>query len=129
MRKATFTILFGLLFLVRWVEADLSQGLVLYLPFNGDAKDASGKGHDGKIQGTKSTNGHFGKALAFDGKDNFVEIPYTDDFNITQGISLGAWVTANVPFNPQWRGIINAKKSTYGPYLLQSGALRLRRPD
>ena len=40
---------------------------------------------------------------------------------ITEAITLGAWVTANVPFDPQWRGVINARKSTYGPFLLQTG--------
>ena len=121
MKTATIVMLCMLCSLISQSEADLSEGLVLYLPFNGDAKDASGNGHDGEIDGAQSVDGHFGKALEFDGSDNFVEIPYTEDFNITEGITLGAWVTANVPFDPQWRGIINAKKSTYGPYLLQTG--------
>jgi hypothetical protein len=50
-----------------------------------------------------------------------VEVPFTDDFLITEAITLGAWVMANVPFNPEWRGIINARKSMYGPFLLQTG--------
>lgn len=83
--------------------SDLKDGLVLYLPFDeGSGKvvrDLSGKNHDGTINGAQWTNGKFGKALSFNGKDNFVEVPYSDDFAITDGITLGAWVTANVPFS------------------------------
>lgn len=106
--------------------ADLSDGLILYLPFDeGSGKvahDSSGRGHDGVINGAKWTEGRFGKALEFNGKDSFVEVQFSEDFIITDGITLGAWVTANVPFPLNWKGIINARKSTYGPYLLQTGA-------
>jgi len=33
------------------VLADLNDGLVAYYPFNGDAKDESGNGNDGKEYG------------------------------------------------------------------------------
>ncbi|MFQ6039766.1 MAG: LamG domain-containing protein [Candidatus Poribacteria bacterium] len=105
--------------------ANLEDGLVLYLPFDAGqgkvASDLSENKSNGSITGAEWVEGKFGKALSFNGKDSFVEAPFSDVFNITEAISLGAWVTANVPFNPQWRGIINARKSTYGPYLLQTG--------
>lgn len=54
------------------------EGLLLYLPFDegsGDkAKDLSGKGFDGKLNGPKWVLGKFGKALEFDGKDDFVAV-------------------------------------------------------
>ncbi len=112
-------------FAISFVYADLKNGLVLYLSFDegqGDvAKDLSGKGHDGDIQKAKWADGKFGKALSFNGVDSFVEIPFSDDFIITDAITLAAWVTANVPFNPEWRGVINARKSNYGPFLMQTG--------
>jgi len=38
------------------------------------AKDSSGNGHDGKIMSTpKWVDGMFGKALSFNGKDNYVD--------------------------------------------------------
>lgn len=115
----------GILFIAVSVQAGLQDGLVLYLPFDeGQGKevnDLSGRKHNGKIEKAEWCNGKFGKALKFNGTDSFVEVPFSDDLNITEGITLGAWVTANVPFSPEWRGIINARKSTYGPYLLQTG--------
>lgn len=113
------------LFGVTSLRADLKDGLVLYLPFDegsGDqVADLSGNGFKGTVKGAKWTKGRFGSALQFSGSDQWVEVPYDDPFNITEGITIGAWVIANVPFNPEWRGILNAKKSTYGPYLLQTG--------
>lgn len=107
-------------------KADLSDGLVLYLPFDEGsgkvAKDVSGNNHNGVINGAAWTEGKFGNALEFNGADNFVNVPFDDDFVITEAITLGAWVTANVPFPLNWKGIINARSSTYGPYLLQTGA-------
>ena len=43
------------------------EGLVAHWPLDGDAKDASGNGHDGVIQGAKWVDGTTGKAAEFDG--------------------------------------------------------------
>ncbi len=52
-----------------------TAGLVLHYPFDGDATDASGNGHHGKIHGTPAaTEGRVGGALAFDGTGH-VAIP------------------------------------------------------
>lgn len=115
-----------LFLLANFANADLKNGLVLYLPLDEGSgtvvHDQSGNKHDGKINGATWINGQFGKALNFNGTDNFVEIPYANDFAIADGITLGAWVNANVPFPENWKAVINARKSTYGPYLLQTGA-------
>ncbi len=53
------------------VLADLNDGLVAYYPFNGDAKDASGNGNDGTVNGATLIEDRFGKkesAYNFDGK-------------------------------------------------------------
>jgi hypothetical protein len=125
MRRCFVISLLILLFTTSLSKADLTQGLVMYLPFDegqGDvAGDLSGNGHDGELEGPEWTDGKFGTALMFNGSDSFVEVPFHEDFIITEGITLGAWVTANVPFNPEWKGIINACKTTYGPFLLQTG--------
>ena len=111
--------------LTSFAYADLKNGLVLYLSFDegqGDvAKDLSGKNNHGVIQKAKWVDGKFGKALSFNGTDSFVEIKFSNDFIITEAITLAAWVTANVPFDPVWHGVINARKSTYGPFLMQTG--------
>ena len=51
-------------------QFDFTEGLVAYYPFNGNAKDESGNGHDGEVNGLHLTADRFGeqsKAYSFDG--------------------------------------------------------------
>ena len=43
-------------------QFDFNEGLVAYYPFNGNAKDESGNGHDGSVNGADVDNDRFGKA-------------------------------------------------------------------
>ena len=55
----------------------LKQGLVAYYPFNGNAKDESGNGKDGYLNGVTLSSDRFGesgKAYGFDGENDFIEI-------------------------------------------------------
>jgi hypothetical protein len=57
----------------------LTNGLVAYYPFNGNASDASGNGHDGIVENTYSTTNQFGQpnsALGFTG-NSWVYVPYS----------------------------------------------------
>jgi len=117
-----------LIFFVVFSGSTAQEGLIAYLSFDDGtgnvAKDSSGLGNDGQVHNAEWVDGKFEKALSFNGTDAYVEIPYNDDFNITEGITLAAWVKIDhLPLNPPYRGIINAKKSTYGPYLLQTSTL------
>jgi len=50
--------------------AFVSDGLVAYYPFNGNAKDESGNGNHGKVEGAKLSedrNGMLGNAYSLDG--------------------------------------------------------------
>lgn len=58
------------------------------------AKDASGNGHDGKILGPKRVQGKHKSALEFDGKDDIVEVPHHEAFDLVTYTAL-AWI--NVP--------------------------------
>jgi hypothetical protein len=51
------------------VLADLNDGLVAYYPFNGNAKDESGNGNNGRENGGIKyvNNGVVGTAASFDG--------------------------------------------------------------
>ncbi|MDO9253933.1 MAG: LamG-like jellyroll fold domain-containing protein [Bacteroidales bacterium] len=54
-----------------------SDSLVAYFPFNGNANDESGNGHDGVVSGAALTTDRFGntgRAYNFDGSSNFIEI-------------------------------------------------------
>jgi hypothetical protein len=123
-----FTIVSGLLIILLVFSASaasIKDGLLVYFPFDDGtgkvAKDVSGRGNDGQITDAEWADGKFGKCLSFNGTSAFVEIPYNDDFNITDGITLAAWIKIDhLPLSPPYRGIINAKKSAYGPYLLQT---------
>jgi hypothetical protein len=71
-------------------------GLVAYWTFDeGQGKiaaDSSGNGLDGTLNGgAKWVAGQLGGALAFDGSDDFVEIPHNPLLSITGQITIAAW--------------------------------------
>ena len=73
--------------------------LVAYYPFNGNANDESGNGHDGSVSGATKTTDRFNQA---DNAYNFVyngfssdkiQVSGTSDLNFSTGtFSIGAWV-------------------------------------
>ena len=54
----------------------------------GTATDSSKQGNDGKIHGAKWVDGKFGKALEFNGTDNWVEVPHSDTVGFEEGVSF-----------------------------------------
>lgn len=68
-------------------------GLIAYWKFDAGSgsrvQDSSGNGNDGTIQGATWTTGRFGKALAFDGKDDWLDIP---DLRFDGDFTIEAWV-------------------------------------
>jgi len=75
--------------------AGLNDGLVAYYPFNGNANDESGNGHNGIIQGATLTADRFGNANSaynFNGVDNNIELENTTSYDMFSGFSLVAWV-------------------------------------
>jgi len=63
---------------------------------NNVVKDLSGNGHDGEIHGTVdwTKDGQFGGALAFAGKDGWIEVEDHKDFHFPKGtdFTLACWV-------------------------------------
>ena len=56
-------------------QSFLTQGLVAYYPFNGNANDASGNGHNGTVYGATPTTNRFGAPKAayyFDGVSAYI---------------------------------------------------------
>ncbi len=79
------------------------------------AVDASGKGNHGTISGaTRITQGKFGKALSFDGLNDWVTVKDTASLDLTTGMTLEAWVYPTV-FPSDWRTILH--KEVYRYYL------------
>ena len=66
-------------------DSKLNKGLVAYYPFNGNAKDESGNGHHGTVNGatlTTDRNGKASKAYSFDGKDDFIRVKHRNSLNL-----------------------------------------------
>ena len=58
--------------------------------------DATGKGHTGTISGASwTTAGKNGRALSFDGINDWVTIADANDLDLTNGMTLEAWVKPN----------------------------------
>lgn len=70
----------------------VEEGLVAYYPFNKDTKDYSEEGNDGTNYGAVFVEGKNGKALSFDGKDNFVYAPVNINPIPMPQMTMAAWV-------------------------------------
>ncbi|MCX6257930.1 MAG: choice-of-anchor D domain-containing protein [Bacteroidia bacterium] len=67
--------------------------LVAYYPFNGNAQDMSGMGHDGTVNGATLVTDRFGNpnsAYFFNGSAN-IDLANTNNLNFTGAYSLSAW--------------------------------------
>jgi len=54
--------------------------------------DDSEYGNNGTIQGASWTQGKYGKAISFDGVDDYVSIPNSPSLNPATGLSVEAWI-------------------------------------
>jgi hypothetical protein len=79
-------------------HAGLSDGLVAYYPFNGNANDESGNGNNGTVNGATLIVDRFGnanKAYSFDGND-IIRISNNDSLNFgTSDFSMSLWIKPN----------------------------------
>jgi len=73
----------------------VENSLVSYWNFDKDsgdvASDLSGNGGDGTIHGAKLVNGKYGKALSFDGVDDYIEVLTLEDIH-TSDWTEEAWI-------------------------------------
>jgi hypothetical protein len=94
------------------IDAAHVKGMWLFEEGKGDkSADVSGTGLDAKlVSGPKWVEGKFGKALEFDGKASYVEIPEHE--NPSDAITVTAW--AKSP-NPAWNqhGFLVEKRDAY----------------
>ena len=68
-------------------------GLVGWWRFNGDAIDSSGNGNNGMVYGTKNyVNSPMGKALSFDGVNNYVDCGNSADLKPINALTVEAWI-------------------------------------
>lgn len=94
-------------------------GLVAHYPFNGNANDESGNGHDGSIQGpilSNDRNGNSGKAYSFDGTDDHILVPHNDALNLIGDFTISAWYKSDGCSTPcgTYHTIINKRDVSTG---------------
>jgi hypothetical protein len=70
--------------LVGWWRFDEGTGTT--------ATDSSGNGNDGTIYGATWIDGKFGKAMYFDGSNDYVEISADESFNFGKALTVSAWI-------------------------------------
>jgi len=59
-------------------EKTVTEGMIAYYPFNGNANDESNKGNNGTVHGAQLAKDRFGKdnsAYIFNGEDDYISIP------------------------------------------------------
>ncbi len=76
-----------------------ASGIVAYYPFNGNANDESGNGHDGSVSGATSTTDRFNQPdkaynFVYNGfSSDKIQVSGTSELNFSSGgFSLSAWV-------------------------------------
>jgi len=99
-----------------YVRAD--ETLVLALSFDegqGDiAQDSSQYGFDGSIQGSQWVDGKFGKALEFDGVDDFVEVADAPELRLLNGATIMVWGFVRSGGHASWPRFIHKADTTGG---------------
>ncbi len=92
--KSIYSLISLILFASALQAQILSEGLVVYYPFNGNTSDESGNGNDGELFGSSFTIDRFnnqGSALLMDGIDDYVQIPTIQISQLTEG-SISCWI-------------------------------------
>jgi parallel beta-helix repeat protein len=104
-------------------------GLVGYWSFDEGsgttASDSSGNRNDGTIYGAAWTDGKFGKALSFDGTDDYALVPASASLNISDAVTIAAWMKLeNVPIEAY--EFIDSAGYGYAAYVYVSDPLGVR---
>jgi len=83
-------------------QVNLKNGLVACYPFNANAKDESGNGNNGTVNGATLTTDRFGKANSaynFDGYTQFIEVSANQFQNNNYSFSIWANPDVTPPTN------------------------------
>jgi len=91
-----------------------NANLVVSYSFENNVQDGSGKGLNGTIRGNPAfVEGIAGMALSFDGVNDYVDLGNNAAFDITEQITLSAWVNTNDAGNGQHNPYVGKGDQTY----------------
>ena len=91
-----------------------NANLVASYSFENNVQDGSGNGLDGTIRGNPAfVEGIAGMALSFDGVNDFVDLGDNAAFDITEQITLSAWVNTNDAGNGQHNPYVSKGDQAY----------------
>jgi hypothetical protein len=99
------------------VSGSLTQGLVGYWPFCGNANDDSGNGNNGTVNGATLTTDRFGNAnsaYSFNGTSDFININDNSSF-YNQSFSISTWV-----YGTDFNGFKQILSKNYGTSVNES---------
>ena len=80
-----------------FAQSKITEGLVAYYPFDGDANDASGNGNSPVYNNATLTADRFGHARSayhFNGRNSFMKIKNSRSLNTGKRLSIAVWVRA-----------------------------------
>jgi Concanavalin A-like lectin/glucanases superfamily len=101
-------------------HADLTDGLVAYYPFDGNANDQSGNNNNGvEYGGIQYKQGIIGDAASFDGVDDYIRVLSHPSLNPANQLSISFWVKVD-GYTNEWSPIVHKG----GPLLSESGTNR-----
>ena len=95
------------------------QSLIAHLPLDGGGNDVSGNGNHGAVNGAQGTSNRFGgsgRAMFFDGVDDYVRVADNTQFR-SQEITISVWVK----FCEQYRTFFSEPVS---PIIVGKGGIR-----
>lgn len=109
-------------------DTGLKKGLVAYYPFNGNAKDESGNGNDGTVNGPTLTEDRFhqsNKAYSFESSaTNGITIANATSLNPSKELTITVWINQEKTDGDR-QSVILSKHSLYNTasdsYLLNCG--------
>ena len=81
--------------MITLLTQSLTEGLIAYYPFNGTAEDVTTNNFDGIIHGailTTDRKGVINSSYAFDGIDDYINVPHNQALNLSGDFSISLWV-------------------------------------
>ena len=99
-----------------------TNGLVMFLPFNGNANDASGYGNNGIVTGCTSAAGQSGvanTAYKFNGTGNYIRVPHSGSIDTNRKLTMYAKIHVDGFFQGNCHGndIMDKAASDFAPGL------------